>query len=91
MGFFSQFGFCCFHKKTCFKTRFQEFKCYHNNDKIEYSIILSLKGKLPGVRKRIRRARKVKQQDGEGLEEKVLQNIKVQMIERRKIAQSLVW
>lgn len=91
MGFFSQFGFCCFHKKTYFKTGFQGFKCYHNNDKIEYSIFLSKKGKVPGVRKRIKRARKVKQQDGEGLEEKVLQNMKVQMIERKNIVQSLVW
>lgn len=46
---------------------------------------------MPGVRKRIKRARKVKQQDGEGLEEKVLQNMKVQMIERKNTVQSLVW
>lgn len=51
---------------------------------------LSKKRKVPGVREHITRARKVKQQDGEGSEEKVLQNIKVQMIERKKSSKSCV-
>lgn len=91
MGFFLQFGFCCFRNKTVLTQDFRGLSVIIIMTKSSRVFFLSQKGKVPGVRKHIKRARKVKQQDEEGWEEKVLQSIKVQMTERKKIAQSLVW